>query len=99
MNTPKIKSALEAMREAGGWYLRKRKRVLPALWKRSAKRGVFAPATAKDVEEWLIVAFPEGYAGYTPRDIRRAADAVIAELRHHDHGLPVLDDASLELVE
>lgn len=96
MNVPTTKELLAAMAEAGGWYLRKRKWLRPALW-RSASRGAFAPATPQVVETWLLATFPV-FETYTKPDLRMVAEGVIAEARHHDHGIPVLDDSNLGLV-
>jgi hypothetical protein len=90
-----VDEIIDAMREEGGWYLRKRKRVLPALWRHQA------PATASLFEAWIRERFPQvatastlGFYG-----MRRLAEAVIAELRYHDHGLPTLDDAAVGLIQ
>ena len=95
-NTPTVKELIAAMDEHGGWYIRKRRGLRPALWK-STKRG-FAPATWLDVVEFVWEWYAPEFASYTRRELRMVAEAIVAELRHHDHGLPVLTDSTLELV-
>jgi hypothetical protein len=100
---PTVKELLATMAEAGGWYIRKRRGLRPALW-RSATRGAFAPATPQHVEEWLLATHPV-FADYTKLDLRMVAEGVIAEgviaeARHHgcSYGLPVLDENTLGFV-
>lgn len=89
---------IDAMRKAGGWYLRKRKRVKPALWCTSERTAV-APAVPADVVQFMRSTFPAGSRSLEQRAATLIGEAVIAELRYHDHGLPTLDDAALELVK
>lgn len=95
MNAPTTSDVLTAMHEVGGWYIRKRKYVLPALWR--SKGDTFVPASPEIVEEWLRATYP-WYATATKRDRRTGAEAVIAEARYHDYGFPVLQDDTLEFV-
>lgn len=93
---PSVNEVIETMRASGGWYLRKRRRVLPALW-RDGERGTYAAARPKDVEQWLLAKFAR-CASMEKRDVLRLAEAIIAELRYHDHGIPTIDDATIELI-
>jgi hypothetical protein len=91
---------IDAVRVAGGWYLRKRKWLKPALWRNAARNRV-APATPADVVRFMRATFLDrgsDYRGLNERDAVRYAEAVIAELRYHDHGLPTIDDAVLGLI-
>jgi hypothetical protein len=91
---PSVGEIIEKMRVGGGWYLRKRKWVLPALWRYTT------PATPQIVEAWIRETFPlVPWANYDkPRDMKRLAEAVISHLRYHDCGIPTLTDAVLELI-
>ena len=93
-----VDDIIDAMRRAGGWYLRKRKRVLPALW-RTAERNTVAPATPAEVVRFMRATFPAGSRSLEQRAATLIGEAIIADLRYHDHGLPTLDDAALELVK
>ncbi len=87
---------IDAMREAGGWYLRKRKRAKPALWCTSERTAV-APAVPADVVHFMCATFQD-CAGIDYRSAKLIGEAVIAELRYHDHRLPVIDDATVGLI-
>jgi hypothetical protein len=91
---PSVDEIIEKMRDAGDWYRRKRKYVLPSLWRYTT------PANPKLVEAWMRETFPLPWANYgSPHDMKRLAEAVIAELRYHDHGLPALPDEVVALID
>ncbi len=92
---PTTYEVIAKMRVTGGWFLRKRRRTLPALWCWTARRTL-APATPARVSGWLRETYPcfKSDDPYT----RLLAEAVIAELRYNEYGLPVLTDDSVGLV-
>lgn len=90
-----IDGIIAAMRTGAGWYLRKRRGVLPALW-RPSERGVVAPAVPADVVRFIRTTFPN--CRLNDRDVTLYAKTVISELRHIEFGMPTIDDAVLELI-
>ena len=93
---PRVDKVIEAMRAEGCWVLRKRRGVRPALW-RTAEHGTCAPALPQDVEQWMLATFPQ-WASTEKTYVLKVAEATLAELRYHDHGLPTLTDADVRLI-